>query len=335
MLKKRSFKSIMACILMSVMITTLIGGCGSASTSGGGGSPDGSGVKVYFSTLTLDDFKTLVMNSVADAGAKSGVSVTMGEPCSTVDEQVAQIQEAVADGYNAIICNPVDPDTALQLEVTAGDIPILFTNSQPDKAYLKANKYMYVGSYEIDAGTMQAEYVWNKLGKPGSLNIVLFQGQPGHPAAIGRTKAVKKYFKENGVNANFVFNDTAYWDTQKAADEFKLFLKTNQPYDCVICNNDSMALGVVQAMNELGIDTAQIPVVGIDATVDGCQSILDGGMQFTVYQSAVGQGQACIEAAIALAKTGTAKNVQYVTDDGLYVWVPFSPVDKSNAGSIK
>jgi inositol transport system substrate-binding protein len=333
MLKNRSIKRFLTCVLTAVLLSLSIMGCGSKKGSSTG-SIDGSGVRVFFSTLTLDDFKTLIMNSVVDAGAKSGVTVDVGAPCATVDDQVAQIRDAAAKGYDAIICNPVDTDTALQLEVTAGDIPILFTNSQPDAAYLKPDKYMYVGSYEIDAGTMQAEYVWNKLGKPSSLNVVLFQGQPGHPAAVNRTKAVKKYFKSIGVNANFVFNDTAYWDTQKACDEFKLFLKTNQPYDCVICNNDSMAIGVVQAMNELGIDTAKVPVVGIDATVDGCQSILDGGMQFTVYQSAIGQGQSCIEAAVALAKKGTCKDVQYVTEDGLYVWVPFEPVDKSNAASI-
>ncbi len=331
--KNKHFKTILTCILAGVLLALSITGCGSKSSSGG--SIDGSGVKVYFSTLTLDDFKELVMNSVIDAGAKAGVTVDVGNPCTTVDEQVAQIRDAASKGYDAIICNPVNADTALQLEVTAGDIPIIFTNSQPDSAYLKPDKYMYVGSYEIDAGTMQAEYVWNKLGKPSSINVALFQGEPLHPAAALRTKAVKKYFKDNGINANFVFNDTAYWDTQKAADEFKIFLKTNQPYDCVICNNDSMALGIIQAMDELGIDYNQIPVVGIDATADGCQSILDGKMQFTVYQSAKGQGASCIETAVALAKKGTAKDVEYVTEDGLFVWVPFAPVDKSNAASIK
>ncbi len=334
MLKKMPFKKIFTCLLTGILVVLTIAGCGSGSASGSA-SIDGSGVKVYFSTLTLDDFKELIMNSVKDAGTKSGVQVDLGSPCATVDEQVAQIREASSKGYDAIICNPVDPETALQLEVTAGDIPILFTNSQPDVAYLKPDKYMYVGSYEMDAGAMQAKYVWEKLGKPSSINIALFQGQPGHPAAIGRTKAVKKFFKENGVKANFVFNDTAYWDTQKAADEFKLFVKTNRSYDCVICNNDSMALGVIQAMEELGIDYTKIPVAGVDATADGCRSILDGKMQFTVYQSAVDQGKSCIETAVALAKKGTAKNVQYVTEDGLFVLVPFSPVDKANASSIK
>ncbi len=332
MQKNSLFKRIITCVLTCVLIGASVLGCG--SSSGGGGSASGAGVKVFFSTLTLDDFKELVMNSVVDAGAKSGVTVDLGKPCESVDEQVAQIREASTKGYDAIICNPVDTATALQLELAAGDIPILFTNSQPDKSYLVKDKYMYIGSYEIDAGNYQAEYVYNALGKPAHMDLVLFSGQPGHPAAISRTKAVKQYYKKNGIDVTFVFNDTAYWDTQKAADEFKIFMKTGQKFDAVICNNDSMALGVVQAMNELGLDTQAIPVVGIDATVDGCQSILDGGMQFTVYQSAVGQGAACVETAIALAKTGTAKDVEYVTEDGLYVWVPFSPVDKTNAASI-
>ena len=274
------------------------------------------------------------MNAVIESGKSSGVTLTVGDPCPTVDDQVAQIAEAVAGGYDVIICNPVDADTALQLEVTAGNIPILFTNTQPGDDYLKADKYLYVGSYDVDAGTLQAEYVWNKLGKPSSLNIVLFQGQPGHPAAVGRTNAVKKYFREQGVNYNLVFNDTAFWDTQKADDEFRIFLKTGQPYDCVICNNDSMALGIIQAMKELGIDYHSIPVVGVDATADGCASILNDEMMFTVFQDANGQGVKLMETAIALAKQGTAAGVEGVTEDKRFVWVPYSPVDKSNAASI-
>ena len=96
-----------------------------------------------------------------------------------------------------------------------------------------------------------------------------------------------------------------------------------------------MALGVVQAMQELGMDPQAVPVVGVDATVAGCESILADGMQFTVLQDAGAQGAACVETAIAIAKKGTAADVTGVTEDGLYVWVPFSPVDKSNAAQYK
>ena len=333
MMKNNNIKKIFACLLTAVLLSASVLGCG-AGQSSSGGSVNGSGVKVYFSTITLDDYKALLMNAVIDSGKSAGVTLTCGDPCPTVDAQVAQIAEAAAGGYDVIICNPVDAATALQLEVTAGDIPILFTNTKPDGAYLKSDKYLYVGSYDLDAGIMQAEYVWNKLGKPSNINVAVFQGQPGHPAAIERTNAVKKFFKDNGVNCNLVFNDTAFWDTQKACDEFKIFLKTNQPYDAVICNNDSMALGIIQAMKDEGIDYTKIPVVGVDATADGCQSILNNEMQFTAFQDAKGQGVKLMETAIALAKTGTAGGVEGVTEDKRFVWVPYAPVDKSNAASI-
>jgi inositol transport system substrate-binding protein len=263
------------------------------------------------------------------------VSVTVGSECASVDEQVKQVRDAASSGFDIIICNLVDSETVLQVEVAAGDLPVVFINAQPEEDKLEAGKYIYVGSNETDAAYFQAEYVWNALGKPSSMNIAVFSGQPGHPAAVSRTAGVRDYFKQNNVNVTYVFNDTAYWDTDKAYEEFLIFLKTDQPFDAVICNNDSMAIGVVRAMQEKGYDLSKIPVVGVDATDGGCDSIREGGMQFTVYQSAVGQGAAAIEASIALVKHRSASEVDGVTEDGLYVWVPYIPVDSSNVNSFK
>ncbi len=241
-----------------------------------------------------------------------------------------QIKEAVSGDYDAIICLMVDSGTALQLEAVAGDIPIIFVNSQPADSHLEPDKYMYVGSQEGDAGRFQAEYVWDKLGKPKEFNAMILKGEPGHSASIGRTAAVHDYFKENGVNVNYVFEDTAYWSDVEAENRFDIFMKTNQELDAVFCNNDTMALGVVKAMKKYKMDPQKIPVVGVDATAAGCQSIIDGGMQFTAYQSAAGQGQMSVETAIALAKKGTAKDLEGLNDAGTIVWVPFEPVTLSN-----
>ena len=326
---KRFLISFLTCIAILASLTGCAGGAGSS------GSSAGAGVKIFYTTPVLDDFKELLMNAIVDSGKKAGASVTVGEPCASVDDQVAQIRSAASSGYDIIICNPIDRETVLQMEVAAGDLSVIFTNAQPEEDKPEADKYMYVGSIENDAATYQAEYVWNKLGKPSKMNVVILSGQPGHPAAISRTKGVKDYFKSKNVDATYVFNDTAYWDTDKAYEAFMIFLKTNQSYDAVICNNDSMAIGVANAMKDLGIDTSKIPVVGVDATDGGCDSIREGGMQFTVYQSAVGQGKAAIDLSIALVKKGSSAGVEGVTEDSLYVWVPYVPVDKNNVNSFK
>ena len=322
-------KKLVVLLLTIVMATGLmLTGCGSSS---GGGSGSGKGVKVFYTAPPDDDFKLLLKESLQENAAAEGVTFDIGECCNTVNDQVNQIKEAVSSGYNAIICLPVDRSTALQLEVAAGDVPIIYVNGAPDKEFLEKDKYMVVSSYEQDAGTYQAEYVWNALGKPSSINVVVLRGPLTHNAAIARSVSVYRYFKENGVQVNTVFDDSANWSEDEAKEMMAIVEKTGQSFDAVFCNNDSMAVGAADYLASHGYDLSKIPVVGVDATVGGCQSIVDGKMQFTVYQSASGQGAMAIKCVKALVTKGTAAGLEGLTDDGIYIWVPFEKVDASNA----
>ncbi len=332
---KLQLRKLLGVALICMMTMASFAGCGATSSSTN--TISAKGVNIYFSVPDLDDtFRATLAEGIQSAAESLGASLTM-EMCGTnTDDQVHMIEAAAASGqYDAIICRLIDASTALQMEVAAGDLPVIFVNNEPDSEYLTADKYVYVGSYEQDAGTYQAEYIWNKLGKPSSLNIIIMEGEQGHSGAIGRTNAVKYFFRDNNVDANIVFMDYANWSDTEAYEKLEIFAMTNQSFDCIFCNNDTMAIGAVKWLQDNGYDPSKYLVAGVDATADGCASIQNGGMYMTVLQDAALQGTSAVEACAVLANGKSLSTIEGTTADKKYVWVPFVPVDASNVSQFQ
>lgn len=313
-------------ILTLIMILTSISGCSAKSNSS-----SNKNVKILFSMSDAsDNFRKALTTSAKDYAESINAQLTVMDAAGSVEKQVEHMREAVSGGYNVIVCAPVNPDIALQLKKAAEGIPIVFLNSMPDNSLLEKGKYIYVGSNEFAAGQYQAEYIQEYLKNKKELKVVVLKGEKGHAGTIGRTKAVKQTFKKNGIEAEYVFEDYANWSSKKAKDMINLCLSTGKKIDCIIANNDDMALGAIEALKENKIDPATIPVVGIDATSVGLKAVADGSMQLTVYQPAKGQSESAIDAAIKIASGDSLDKMKYITEDGKFIWVPFEKVDKSN-----
>lgn len=310
--------------LVIVMLIVTMSGCGQKAARGKGG------VRIFFSLNEMDTFRQTLVEGAKAQAAQEGVQFVMEDAQGSIEKQVEQLKNAAAEKYDVIICSPVSVDTTVQLKMSVGDIPIVFVNSCPDEKHLQAGKYVYVGSSEQVAGEFQAEYILEKLSGKQEINMVLLKGPANHSATKGRTNGVKRTLEKSGKQIHYVFEDSANWDAGQAQKLFELFLSTGVSADCVVCNNDSMALGVVEACKNKGIDCSTLPILGVDATVDGCEAIRSGDMAFTVYQSGSGQGHAAVDAAIQLVESGSVKDIDGSTDDGKYVWVDFERVDSSN-----
>ncbi len=320
-----------AVFFLLVMMTCFLAGCkgGSAGREGGGD------IKALMILSSADTFREMIAKEAVNAAKEQGIQMDLVVGDGTSDTQVKHIEEGVAQGYDVILCNPADTAMALQLEIAAGDVPMVFFNSCPDEKLLKKGKYVYVGSNEEDAGTFQAEYVLDKLASKEELNVMILEGERGHSATYGRTKAVKNVLNASGKKINYIFVDYADWSVDKAKNMFDIVLKTGRTVDCVLSNNDDMALGVIESCKEHKIDPSSILILGVDATEGGCQAIENKEMSFTVCQSAPGQGRACVDAVKALVNGEDLSKVEHAMDNGLYVYVPFEPVTAQTVEQYK
>jgi len=309
------------------MSITSVAACSMASQGGASGS-----AKILFIVADGSDvFRGLLAASAKEYADSNQIELTVVDAATSIETQMQQIKSAKSEGYTAIICNLINSDTANLAMTNAEGLPIVFVNQNLDSELLQSNKYIYIGSDENVSGGLQAEFLAEYFKAKGltSINAVLLEGEKGHPSAAGRTESVKKGLKEAGIEVNYIFQDRADWSRDKADKMFTAFLKTNREFDCIICNNDEMALGVIRACKAQGIDPTSFPIVGVDGTPDGCTAIVNKEMSFTVYQSATGQGKASVEAAVALGNGEKISNIEYSSEDK-YIWIPFEGISADN-----
>lgn len=328
---KRLF-SIGICMILSA---SLLLGCSTNKSSSGA---DAAGKKVLFSTPSFEDkFLSILLESAQKSAESNGIELVPMEAENDVTNQLHHVKTAVSEGYGAIIMILVDAESSGQMIAEAGDLPIIFANRSPGEKKLKSDRYIYVGSDENQSAGFQAEFLAKYFSQKGQTDVkaVLFQGQFGHSAAVTRTSAVKEKLKESGLNVEYVFNDSANWSRETSEEMFTNFLKMRKEFDCVICNNDEMAIGVINSMKANGINPSSVPIVGIDATLDGCGAVEDGSMAFTVYQSASGQGESAIRAAALLSTGNSISEIEWVNQSNDTILVPFEPVDASNVAKYK
>ena len=205
-------KRFVSLIIVLAFTLCFLGGCG----NNGSKEESASGIKMYMTVSDADTFRQNLMNAAKAKAEAMGAELTTNDAEGSLENQITQIEEAVSQGYDVVLCNPVDVDTALQLKLAAGELPIVFWNSCPADEYLEEDKYIFVGSNEEDAGRYQAEYILDKFSGKDSINVAVFEGQKLHSATLGRTNALKATLDDSGKKINYVFEDYADWDTDMA-----------------------------------------------------------------------------------------------------------------------
>ena len=282
-----------------------------------------------------DEFLSTLESGAKKASEELGINLNTADAQSDTSKMIQFIETARNDGQKAVIVNMVDPETAQQCVEAAGDMKVVFVNRPPvDTDAILNENVVYVGSDEMYSGRYQGEWLAEKFKAEGKTEIsyILLNGTIGNVSTTQRTESVLKALEDNGITATEATAPLMCdFDRATAQDMITPLLKTIE-YDCIIANNDAMALGAIEALKAEGLDPTEIPVVGIDATEDGRAAVKDGEMGMTVFQDASGQGFGALLAAKNLIEGNDLnEGSDYEVDEtGYILWVPFEPVTIDN-----
>jgi len=331
-------KGFWAVVLTASMVFAMLAGCGSASSktssSESTSASTSSGTKkIMLSMAARDEFLSTLEEGIKN-NMPDGYELDSQDAQNDAAKQLQQVETAKNAGAAAIIVNICDVETAAQVKEAAGDTPLVFVNRLPSDTSVFSDTCCCVTSNEVLAGQYQGEYLAKYFKAKGQTTIkyVLLNGTIGMNSTTKRTEGVLNALKDNGITAEEATSPLACeYDRAKTIDKFSPIIGT-VTFDCIISNNDAMALGAIEALKSKGMDPSATPIVGIDATADGRQAIKDGKLAMSVFQDPTGQGKGSITAALNLLnKKDIATDTGYEKDDtGHIVWVPFEAVTKDN-----
>jgi ABC-type sugar transport system substrate-binding protein len=282
-----------------------------------------------------DQFLSELEEAAKEAAAEAGINLTTQDANLDTSKMLQYIESARNAGEKAIIINVVDPSTCAQAVEAAGDMKVVFVNRYPTDPSVLNENVVYVGSDEWESGSYQAEFLCDYFKAQGKTEIsyILLNGTLGQTSTENRTASVLAGLEAGGITATEAAAPLAAdYDRATAMDMISPLVDTVQ-YDCIISNNDEMALGAIEALKSKDLDPTAIPIVGVDASTAGRESIKSGELMMSVYQNPHGQGSGSVHAAINMLNgdpINTGTDFEIDDEDPYVIWVPFEPVTIDN-----
>lgn len=219
-----------------------------------------------------------------------------------IDTQISAVENFITQKVDLLCVAPADSVglvAPIRKAVKAGIAVVNFDVKLDDKALAKAGlaDLVFVGPDNQEGAYLAGMELARKIGKGGK--VIIIEGNPGADNAKMRKAGFEKAAKEGGLKV--LVSRTAHWETEEA-NTLTTNLMTQFPdVQGIMAANDSMALGVVKALDAAG-KSGKIEVVGFDNIPAIQKLIKDKKVLATVDQFGPDMAANCIKTGFRIKK---------------------------------
>jgi ribose transport system substrate-binding protein len=258
------------------------GAAGPACTSAQYGAPtvDLTKVTVGFSQseATSNPFRATETQSIADEATKRGIKLIQRNANANVPQQNTDIQDMIAQGAQVLIVAPENSDGLAPAfaAAKAKHIPVL-TIDRTVTGTACSDFIGFIGSDFTGQAKIAADDLGGALNGQGS--VAVLQGTSGNNVATERTDGFNQQVAAKYPNVKVVASQTADFDQATGQKVMEQILQSHPDITGVYAENDTMALGAIQAIKAAGKTPGKdIKIVAIDGTQQCVQFVVDGTM---------------------------------------------------------
>lgn len=250
------------------------------------------------------------------AAEEHGVEVVVqaAQDESDLTGQLSIAETMFGQDFDVLSVSPLSSSNLDPVLGQAGDADVPVLNV--DDARVDAR--VFIGADHRDMGVLAAETIADLL--PDGGKVAQIEGQAGSAAAQQRIDGFNSVMEGN-ADFEYVASVPGDWDRQMALDAATNIIEQHPDIRAFYANNDTMALGVVEAVRNAGL-LGEVIVIGTDGVPDAIRSVGDGELTGTVAVNPYEMGVTAVEVAIRLLEgqavpAWVVTNQTMVTEDNV------------------
>jgi len=245
-------------------------------------------ITVGFAQCKADesDWRMANTTSMQEAFSEAnGFELILADSNNDAAKQVADVQGFIDQEVDYIVIAAVNVDgwdTVLQNAKDAG-IPVILMDRT-----INASEDLYVcwiGGGFYNEGVKATDWIATRFTDDEQVDIVNLQGQLGASAQVGRSQALDDGIAAHS-NWNLLARQTGEWSTDTAKEIMASWIQQyGDEIDVVYAENDNMADGAIQALEEAGMVAGGddgVAIISFDANRAYLQMTLEGKINCNV-----------------------------------------------------
>ncbi|QHQ63765.1 substrate-binding domain-containing protein [Anaerocolumna sedimenticola] len=247
------------------------------------------------------------------------------------DLQYKQVQEMIKQGIDVLVIAPNDSNKEARCVKAAKDknIPVI----SYDRLVHDSNVDVYISFDNNQVGKIMATYLTDHVPEGGYIMIGGSENDSNSKMLYEGAMSVLKPFIDNNKIQILAQTWVDGWIRETAYNFLFEELKTHKDdVKAIICGNDSLAWGAIDALSEAQI-AENVQVAGQDADLVACQRIVTGKQALTVYKPIKDLVEKTVELCVKLVNGEKIESDGTINDgtyDVPYIFIGVQAVTKDN-----